>query len=176
MLTHQNIESELSYAYLHVVASRCGIICECTGRHTDEAGVDAVLRVKGRLAPDSVLLQFTVDVQLKATKIAPTENKGAYSHSLKIKNYNELRSVNTGAPQLLVVFFMPEKQEDWLEHAETGMTTRRCAYWQSLRGAAEVNGDSKTVYIPRANLLSTASLIDLMTRFSRREEILYGGD
>ena len=62
MLTIQNIESELSYAYLHAVSSRCGIICESTGRHTDEAGVDAVLRVRGKLAADSVLTQFTVDV------------------------------------------------------------------------------------------------------------------
>lgn len=176
MLTHQNIESELSYAYLHAVASRCGFICECTGRHTDEAGVDAVLRVKGRLAPDSVFLQFAVDVQLKATKTSPIENNAVYSHSLKIKNYNDLRSVNTGAPQLLVVFFLPENQEEWLEHAESGMTTRRCAYWQSLRGAKEVNSDSRTVYIPRANLLSTTSLRNLMTRFSRKEEILYDGD
>jgi len=52
MLTMQNVESELSYAYLHAVASRAQIICECTGRHSDEAGVDAVLRVKGKLARD----------------------------------------------------------------------------------------------------------------------------
>ena len=41
MLGEQNIESELSYAYLHAVASRAGIICENAGRHSDEAGVDA---------------------------------------------------------------------------------------------------------------------------------------
>jgi hypothetical protein len=48
MLSMQNIESELSYAYLHAVASRCGIICESSGRHTDDAGVDAVLRCRKR--------------------------------------------------------------------------------------------------------------------------------
>jgi hypothetical protein len=42
MLFAQNIESELSYAYLHAIASRGGIICEVAGRHSDEAGVDAV--------------------------------------------------------------------------------------------------------------------------------------
>ena len=97
MLTDQNIESELSYAYLHAIASRGGIICESAGRHTDEAGVDAVLRVKGMLDLDSILTQFTVDVQLKATKKIPIEQNERYSYSIKVKNYNELRSTNTGA-------------------------------------------------------------------------------
>jgi hypothetical protein len=52
--------------------------------------------------------------------------------------------------------------------------TRRCAYWLSLRGApASDNAASQTVYIPSANLLSIENLMDLMTRFSRRETIPY---
>lgn len=173
MLSQQNIESELSYAYLHAVAARGGIICESSGRHTDEAGVDATLRVRGRLAPDSVLTQFSIDVQLKASRQVPLERNGRYSHSLKIKNYNELRSTNTGAPQLLVVFYLPPDPEQWLGHSEECLISRRCAYWLSLRGATEANQDSRTVYIPRANLLSVESLQTLMTRFSRREVLDY---
>lgn len=173
MLTIQNIESELSYAYLHAVASRARIICEYTGRHTDDAGVDAVLRVKGKLAPDSVFTQFAVDVQLKATKQPPIEQDGRYSHSLKVKNYDELRSTNTGAPQLLVVLFLPQNAETWLTHSEEGLIARRCAYWASLRGAPATDQDSRTVYVPRVNLLSVVGLRELMTRFSRRETIDY---
>ncbi len=174
MLTTQNIESELSYAYLHAIASRAGIICENTGRHTDEAGVDAVLRVKGTLAADSVLTQFPVEVQLKATKQVPIEQDGKYSHSLKVKNYDELRSTNTGAPQLLIVLFLPTDAAMWLSHSEDFLVTRRCAYWVSLRGAPETDQDSKTVYIPKVNVLSVDNLREVMTRFSRREVIDYG--
>ena len=71
MLTDQNIESELSYAYLHAISSRGGIICEYTGRHTDEAGVDAVLRVKGSLAADSTLNNFTVERAAQGDEKAP---------------------------------------------------------------------------------------------------------
>jgi hypothetical protein len=173
VLTPQNIESELSYAYLHAIASRAGIICEYSGRHSDEAGVDAVLRVKGRLAPDSIFTQFTVDVKLKATKKVPIEQNGRYSHSLKVKNYNELRSTNTSAPQLLVVLFLPEDAENWLSHSEDGLVTRRCAYWVSVRGAVETDQDSRTIYVPRANLLSVTGLRTLMTRFSRQEVLNY---
>lgn len=146
MLSMQNIESELSYAYLHAVASRCGIICESSGRHTDDAGVDAVLRVHGRLAADSILTQFTVDVQLKASKLVPVEQGRRYSHSLKRKNYDELRSLATGAPQLLVVLFLPPDADQWLSQTEECLIARRCAYWVSLRGApSSANDKHQTV-------------------------------
>lgn len=174
MLTIQNIESELSYAYLHAVSSRCGIICESTGRHTDEAGVDAVLRVRGKLAADSVLTQFTVDVQLKASMGVPVERDGQYSYSLKLKNYDELRSTATGSPQLLVVLFLPPKPEEWLTQSEDCLVSRRCAYWLSLRGAAASENEThQTVYIPNQNVLSTELLRDTMTRFSREEGLDY---
>ena len=150
-----------------------GSFVRVAGRHTDEAGVDAVLRVKGALAPDSILTQFPVEVQLKATKKVPIEQNGKYSYSLKVKNFNELRSTNTGAPQLLVVLYLPEDAATWLNHNEECLVTRRCAYWVSLRGAAETDVESKTIYIPRANLLSVDSLRALMTRFSRREVLNY---
>jgi hypothetical protein len=173
MLTQQNIESELSYAYLHAVASRAGIICEYTGRHTDEAGVDAVLRVKGKLAPDSILTQFPVEVQLKSTKVQPLEQDGKYSYSIKLKNYDELRSIHTGAPQLLIVMYLPSDPSLWIHHSADGLVARRCAYWVSLRGAASTTQGSKTVYIPTSNVVAVDSLMQLMTRFSKREVIDY---
>lgn len=42
-LTPENIESELSYAYLHAVAARAGVGCKVSNRHDDNAGVDAEL-------------------------------------------------------------------------------------------------------------------------------------
>jgi len=68
MLTEQNIEAELSYAYLHAVASHAGFSCEYRNRHLDGAGVDATITEDNRkLASDSVLTSFSVDIQLKAT-------------------------------------------------------------------------------------------------------------
>jgi hypothetical protein len=119
------------------------------------------------------LTQFTVDVQLKATKKIPVEQDGKYSYSLKVKNYDELRSTNTGAPQLLVVLFLPDDAKTWLTHSEDCLVARRCAYWLSLRGAPGTDQASKTVYIPRANLLSVEGLRTLMSRFSKQEVLNY---
>lgn len=42
-LSPRNIESELSYAYLHAVAASAGVDCGIATRHEDNAGVDARL-------------------------------------------------------------------------------------------------------------------------------------
>ena len=42
-LSPQNIESELSYAYLHAIAAHSGFGCKIGTRHDDNAGVDAIL-------------------------------------------------------------------------------------------------------------------------------------
>ena len=64
--------------------------------------------------------------------------------------------------------------EEWLRHSEDGLTSKRCAYWVSLRNAPEsANPGHQTVYIPRTQMLSVVSLTEIMTRSSRREEINY---
>ncbi len=174
MLSIQNIESELSYAYLHAVASRAGFITEIAGRHTDDIGIDVTLRVVGRLANNSIFKRLSVDVQLKATaKKLPFKND-RYSYSLTRKNYDELRTTESTAQQLLIVFLLPKNQNEWLIHSEDALITKRCAYWLSLRGAPPSENDtSQTVYIPTANVLSVENLHELMTVFSRNEVINY---
>ena len=173
MLTTNNIESELSYAYLHAVACRAGLICEVTGRHTDDAGVDAVLRVKGRLAPDSILTQFTADVQLKATRQVAVLQNERYQYRIKRKNYDELRSTKTGAPQLLILLYLPDDEAQWLEHDENRLLARKCAYWVSLRGAPDIDQGSQVIAIPKSNVVSVDGIRGLMTRLSKEEVINY---
>lgn len=36
-----DIEAELSYAYLHAVASKAAVCCKAGNRHDDNAGIDA---------------------------------------------------------------------------------------------------------------------------------------
>lgn len=42
-LSNNDIENELSYAYLHAVAARSGIGCSLATRHEDNRGIDARL-------------------------------------------------------------------------------------------------------------------------------------
>lgn len=175
MLTEQNIEAELSYAYLHAVASKSGFACEYTTRHMDSVAVDAIVREEGRfLAQDSVLGSFEAHLQLKATYQRLKEIDGRFSFSLPINQYDRLRETRLQNPRLLVVLLLPPNADDWLRHSEESLIARQCAYWVSLRGAPPSdNNEKQTVYVPRSQLLSPDSLTTLMARFSRREVIPY---
>ncbi len=155
MLTDQNIEAALSYAYLHAVASRSGFSCEYRNRHLDGAGIDATLTEDGRrLADDSILTSFSVDIQLKATYRDLPEEDGRLSYVLTIPQYDKLRLEEVAAPRLLVVMRLPPHPEEWLQITEGALVAKRCAYWVSLRGAsASTNDEYQTVYMPRAEPL-----------------------
>jgi hypothetical protein len=175
LLTPQNIESELSYAYLHAVASRAGFECTVAGRHSDGAGIDAVLRVRERFGDNSFLTNFTIDIQLKATVADPPLRNGRYSFPLDVEHYDKLRSTSHAAALILVVLFLPADAEDWLAHSEDQLIAKRCAYWVSLRGAPpSTNTASQTIYIPKGNSLSVAALRSLAARVSLGEIPGYG--
>ena len=176
ILTEQNIEAELSYAYVHAVASRAGFACEYATRHMDSAAVDAIVREEGRfLAEDSVLGSFEAHLQLKATYRRLREIDERWSYRLPIHQYNRLRETRVQNPRILVLLQLPANPLEWLRHSEDALVSKQCAYWVSLRGAeASTNVTEQTVYIPRSQRLSPDSLIALMTRFSRREVIPHG--
>lgn len=50
-LSPPNIESELSYAYLHAVASYASMACNVGNRHEDNNGIDATLTAWGFFMP-----------------------------------------------------------------------------------------------------------------------------
>jgi Domain of unknown function (DUF4365) len=138
--------------------------------------VDAQIHEDGRLlAADSVHAAFALHVQLEATRIVPVELNGRYSFSLPLRQYNRLRETRVVNPRLLVVLYLPPDPAQWLLHTEDALIARRCAYWVGLRGApASPNDATQTVYLPRAQVLSIASLTEIMTRCSRDEEFNYG--
>ena len=175
MLTSQNIEAELSYAYLHAVATKEGFSCEYSNRHMDNISVDAIIREDGRfLAENSIFASFDLFVQLKATSRIPLERDGKWSFSLPIKQYDKLRSDRITSPRILVLLILPEDPNEWLIHTEDGLIAKRCAYWVSLRGfRASDNQSTQTIYLPKTQVFSPSRLRELMTRFSRREVISY---
>src|SRR3954452_20351931 len=118
MLTENNIKAELSYAYLHAVASRAGCEAVVSGRHRDSAGVDAVISARERFAPDSIYTDFSIDVQLKATSDEPfLDERGRYSYALRRDHYDKLRDVVRQSALILVVLFLPPDPVHWLVHS-----------------------------------------------------------
>ena len=81
-LAPPNVESELSYAYLHAVASKAGMACRVAGRHEDNNGVDATLTAWGPFNNGGYLSEVDIKVQLKATITPPADNGTNLSYFL----------------------------------------------------------------------------------------------
>lgn len=169
-LSPPNIESELSYAYLHAVASRAGMACRDGNRHEDSNGIDAQLTAWLPFVNANTLTEVDIKVQLKATIAEPADDGQNYEYRLQGANrYNDLRSETIGIARILVVLFLPRGAAEWLNHSPNQLALRRCAYWQSLRGAPEITADSAVIKLPKTQVFSPDGLTELAGRLSRRD-------
>jgi len=170
-LSTQNIEAELSYAYVHAVASHAGVGCKVAGRHDDNTGVDALLTGWGPFPNGGYREEVDLKIQLKATIKPPGRVNDCFSYSLSgIARYDDLRTETVATPRILVVLFLPDDRNDWLTHDEDALQLRQCAYWVSLRGAPpSANRTAQTVYLPKAQRFDPQGLQDLLARLSRND-------
>ncbi len=170
-----DIESELSYAYLHAVASKAKMSCSFGNRHDDNNGVDAKLSAIGPFDGGGYLNDISMNIQLKATKSTPTFVGDYISYLIQgIKRYDELRLTNLFTPRFLVVLFLDEVSDNWLQITADQLIIKKCAYWVSLRGAPDsTNGTGQTIYIPKENLLTPSALHTIASTLSRKEKIDY---
>ena len=170
-LSPPNIESELSYAYLHAVASHAGMACSVGSRHEDNNGIDATLTAWGPFTNGGYLTEVTIKVQLKATVAVPADDGTSLSYFLRgVSRYDDLRVESVANARILVVLFLPANAPEWLTHSHEQLALRRCAYWQSLRGAPETsNGSGVTVKLPKSQMFNAQSLGDLAVRLSKQD-------
>lgn len=174
-LTTNDIESEISYAYLHAVASHIGAGCHSANRASDGNGIDAIITGWGPFENGGYLQEVDIKVQLKATIGAPVANNGYISYFLKgINRYNDLRTAALATPRILVVMFLPPQIEHWLNITEEELMLKKCAYWVSLRGASESENDKgQTIYIPQHQIFNGTSLKEIFAKRSRNENLIY---
>jgi hypothetical protein len=174
-MTPQDIEAELSYAYLHAVAAHAGIACMAAGRAHDNAGIDATLHLVHDFGPGAVLTEISLHIQLKATTKPSSSSKKGWSYFLSnVDEYDRLRANSALPPRFLAILFLPEDRTSWLKATEKQLVAQRAAYWVSLLGApASANTSGQTVYLPKSQLLSPEGLMKLFERVARREESRY---
>jgi len=172
-------KEEFSYAYIHAITSVAGFSTHIKGRSMDAAGIDLMIEVPGVLASRP---RPKLELQVKCTDDESIVKEQTIHFPLKVKNYNDLRYSQPIIPALLVVMLVPKSLEEWFEHSDTLDSSsssrneitilRKCAYWKSLKGEPETSNTTNiTVYVPRQNLLTPESLIDLMTKAAKDEDL-----
>ncbi len=177
-LSSNDVEAELSYAYLHAVAAHAYVACRAGGRHEDGHGIDAQLTAYGTW-PGTWRTEVMLNVQLKATTAGLTDDGLHLSYFLKESKtstrYDDLRSKTVDIPRILVVLCLPPDPAAWLAHSADQLVLKRCANWVNLRGAGpkpKDNTSGVTVKLPKAQVFSPAGLVGLIAQLAtiRRDE------
>lgn len=170
MLPENEIKAQLSIAYVHAIVSMIG--CEVKSSHTDYDSIDLTLAYGDKVSEDSIYESTEIGIQLKCTSsIALTTDDTDFSFNLRMKNYNDLRK-QCVVPRILVVLCLPSLSAEWLKHSCDELVIKRCAYWISLSGQPEVNGQqNKTVKIPVKNVFSPESLKLILDKVSKEVEL-----
>lgn len=169
MLTRNQIEAELSLAYLQSVAAAVEFAVDVPRIDTDS--VDAIISAKGKIDPTSLRQSPRIEVQLKASINARLNADGNIPFDLTIKNYDDLRA-DTMLPRLLVLLALPQNQLEWLIHQPDKLILQKCSYFLNLKGyPASVNEGHQRVYVPIANVLTPVALRELMVKASKLEDL-----
>jgi Domain of unknown function (DUF4365) len=146
---------------MQAIAARTGVICSVPEL---DYGVDLTLRAveeANGFVDSGVLL----DLQLKATTIANTNDPDVIGFDLRVAEYDQLRRVDLPVPRILVVMELPSDEAAWVTQTPTEMTLRHAAFWLSLRGMPSTGSTfSVRVKLPRSNLFTPMALSELLAR------------
>jgi hypothetical protein len=157
-------EKEFSHAYVQAIAAVAGVAWSIPS--VDDDSVDISLHKRGG---NGSIRSPRLDLQLKC-KATQSPSEAEFSHSLKIKNYDDLRDPFVQIPRLLVVVLVPDDLTDWLCCSESELVMRRCGYWLNLRGLpASGNATSQTVQLKRSQIFDPQSLCGIFARIANRE-------
>lgn len=149
-------QQEFQTAYLHALCAIAG--CTHFEQKPDITGIDYRLtQVRGD--PSWIA---DIDIQLKTTTHQSDLKDDHLSFSLDKAHYDLLRTDKISVQRLLVVMLLPHNIDHWLEQSEERLSMLRCAYWVSLLGRPEIVTATKTVHLPRTQVLTVDALQHLM--------------
>ncbi|PPF41856.1 hypothetical protein C5B85_18215 [Pseudoclavibacter sp. AY1F1] len=157
------MKEELSVAYLHMLASATGLT---TGRWSQDYDVRDVTLKSSVEYPD--LADAGIDVQLKCTGQESVDRPDTIAWSVSARTLNKLRKTNRATPYLLCVLVTQSEPDVWLHPNMDGLLARSHMYyeWGHKFPALKVGNATQIVHLPKSNLLTPASLLELMEEAS----------
>ncbi len=158
-------KQQFSIAFVRAVAASCGLAYAMPG--TDDDSIDATIALRGG---NGTVRSPKLDIQIKCTA-AVLSGSTHLSLPLPLKNYDELRPENVQVARILVLVCVPDDVADWMACTESQFVLRKCAYWVSLRGAAEsANSTRINVSVPCANVFDPATLRMIFNRLQQGQQ------
>ncbi|MFD8370470.1 DUF4365 domain-containing protein [Streptomyces sp. NPDC059688] len=136
---------------------------DVTRKERDRVGVDCQLGYAGRRGTRRYP---AIEAQVKCTS-SPDLHQDHISYPLKVKNYNQLAGSDYEMPRFLFLVLAPADPFAWSHATEDRLRLSHAAYWLCLHDQDPLPLDNRsrtgtrTVHVPRANLLTVDSLHDL---------------
>jgi hypothetical protein len=171
------VESFLSSAYVHAIASRSHFCYQEHDQKHDFLKIDGDILGIGyeRGMTGVVNTAPHMYVQLKVTFDVNCFDHNIH-YKLDVPTFVELNDHNHD-PHLLILLVLPKDSNKWLIYTPNALISRKCAYWCSLLDYPDKpkNGQKHiTIKIPTRNVFSVEQLKALMDKLSRKESIKYG--
>ena len=164
------MKEELSLAYINMIASSCGLTVGTWSQDYD--GRDSTLSSSVDYYPD--MYGPKIDVQLKCSDQATIQREDTIAWSLESRTYDMLSRPNRSSPALFCVLVVPSEVGYWLKLDQEGLLARCHMYWQwgNLFSPIKAGQETQTVHLPKANLLTPKSMLELMEEASRWQPAL----
>jgi hypothetical protein len=133
------------------------------GTYKSDVGIDAIIAAPG---PRGTLRGPKIEVQIKSWA-DPQESATAWRYPLKVDAYNDLAALGPHeVPRYLILCIVPDTAEGYARASHEGVRFHRAAYWHTLRDEALLeepkDGSTKTVHVPKVQLLTPATLVALV--------------
>jgi Domain of unknown function (DUF4365) len=159
------MKEELSKAYIHMIASAAGFDVGTWGQDYDCR--DVTLSSSVNYAP--YRYGPKIDIQLKCTGQQTDDRNDVIAWSLDSRSYYKLSLKNRSDPALFCVLVAPPVVGHWLHYDQQGLLARSHMYWRWGHDFAAQKPDqaSQTVHLPKVNVLTVASALELMEEASR---------
>lgn len=162
-LTREHRQEDLSYAYILSVVAKAG--CNCTYQQRHDYGIDIEIGYVVKIHKKMKDTGHRLHVQAKASQnFIISDDSNWILYDLKVDTYNDLISKDKGNPVILVLYCMPNDENDWLSVCEECTILRHCGYWISLRGmSVSTNRETQRIKIPKEQMFTDTSLKDIMS-------------
>jgi len=160
-------QEHLSLAFVRMIAYEAG--CAIKTHDTDYDGVDVTITSNAQY---QTFYGSEFELQLKATTQQKYLENGDFSWTMKRKPYRKLTHPKRYTPAYLGVLVLPPDVERWLTVDEERLTFEAHMYWQAASRFEQISdgAESKTVNLPRNNLMVREQLLGIMKSIGDGEE------
>ena len=159
-ITEQHTEESLCLAHIYALAGIAGLNYSA---QKFDYGIDGQFSTVVRRGTRLISSGYPLDYQAKATTDWVLLDSNIV-YDLEAKTYNDIVSRTASETTLILILLcLPKDRTHWHEATTDCTVLRHCCYYWYPNGVAPTSNEyKKRIYIPSTNILTPASLADLM--------------